>query len=91
MRFAYIKGMLGILVPDGASVVLASSSRVKPHISLRGQQYKHCSCCRSWRPLGAFSFSSATSDNLQAFCKKCYSILSLKRKRDKFKATKTRV
>jgi hypothetical protein len=68
----YHRDGVPVYAPAGAEVVPTDNVTQKPHIVLDGLEFKHCSCCNSWRRLSRFHTSSFTWDGLQAICAACH-------------------
>jgi hypothetical protein len=64
-------GGVCVLAPSNASVLRYGSLKVKPHIVIKGVEYKHCYRCNTWHELSKFHYEDLTWDNLQGYCNKC--------------------
>lgn len=57
--------------PKGAIILETSHPCQKPHILLKGKEYKHCSYCDDWKLVTDFWAYNAHWDGLQCHCKDC--------------------
>lgn len=60
-----------ITIPRGATVIPVDFPLQKPHIMLKGIEYKHCAHCDSWHTLDSFWSNTSHKDGLQVHCKEC--------------------
>jgi hypothetical protein len=76
-KVVYVRNGGSVLAPSKAKVVdVPGSSRMKPHITVDGAEFKHCPCCDTWRRLSKFSVSNSTWDGLQDLCVPCHADFS---------------
>lgn len=60
-----------ITIPRGAKVIPVGFHLQKPHIIIRGIEYKHCAHCDTWHELSDFWANATHVDGLQSHCKEC--------------------
>lgn len=60
-----------IEIPQGATILATPDKKCKPHIMIKGIEYKHCSFCNTWYPISNFWSYGAHWDGLQCHCKSC--------------------
>lgn len=60
-----------IALPPHAVVLDTPDPKCKPHIVIKGIEYKHCSFCDSWHPISDFWNYASHWDGLQCHCKEC--------------------
>ena len=66
--------------PRGSKVIDPGTvGAAKPHVLIRGKEYKHCTGCDSWIHVGAFGESSYRWDRKNNICSSCTSLFSSNR------------
>lgn len=58
-------------VPKGGKLLPVENRKRKPHMLLRGQEYKYCAYCEEWYVLDNYWLNVTHWDGLQSNCKSC--------------------
>lgn len=69
-KLVFSRNGVSVFAPSEAHV-LADSSHAKPHIQIKGVEFKHCPRCNTWKKLVRFHVQVKAWDGLQDMCVSC--------------------